>query len=211
MAKNGLEKDRKMDYGIIRSHLNNMIDNFLSYTLTRTTSITRYNTRKFIIKQNVAEHAGNTTMIAMVFSDYFNSIGIKNDTETVMRMAITHDNDEVVSGDLPHPAKYQYGDKSDKLRKAVDELNENIIEYMYNMIPHAKLQKLYKENYHLYKKRKAIESKIVKLADCTDVIIYANNEIALGNKTTILEKRDATERFNRLLKEITTNKDGSGN
>ena len=183
----------------IKKDMNSLVSNFLSYLLTRTTSIVRYNTRKMIVKQNVAEHSGNATLIAMIFSDYFNSIGIANDTEKVMRMAITHDNDEVVSGDLPYTAKYLYGEKSDKLRKAVNELSEDTIEYLYGKLPSKGMRKAYVGMYHEYEARKAIESKIVKLADCADVIIYANAEIALGNKTAVAEKREASATFNRLI------------
>lgn len=186
----------------VKKDMNGLVSNFLSYLLTRTTSIVRYNTRKMIVKQNVAEHSGNATIIAMVFSDYFNSIGVKNDTEKVLRMAITHDNDEVVSGDLPYTAKYLYGEKSDRLRKAVNELSEDTIEFLYGKLPSKGMRDSYVKMYHEYEARKAIESKIVKLADCADVIIYANAEIALGNKTAEAEKKEATATFNRLLDAI---------
>ena len=199
-------KEIKKDSSLIKEDLNHMIDNFLSYAIPRISAIRRYNTRKFIIPQNDLEHMGSVAIIGMLFSDYFNKIGIKNNTEKVMRLAITHDLDEAVTGDVPHDAKYQQGKRSETLRAALAQLSEITMENMYDMIKHEDIRKKYMDLYLEEKERKSIETKIVKLADLTDVIIYSESEMKLGNKIISVERENAKKRFDDMLAQILAHK-----
>lgn len=172
---------------------------FLTYIITRLSSIKRYNTRKFIIPQNVLEHEGSVALIAMVFSDYFNKIGIKNNTEKVMRIAILHDTDEIISGDLPHDSKYEFGSISDDIRKSLERLEHETIELILSKNPNNEINDKYRDLFNEAKGKKTIESLIVKLADFSDVEIYSVIEENLGNKTICLEKENAHKRFTELL------------
>ncbi len=186
----------------IKRELDSLTKNFLSYAISRSSAIRRYNTAKVIIDQNDLEHMGSVTIISMVFSDYFNKIGIKNNTERVMRIAVTHDLDEVVSGDVPHDAKYHFGKYSEKLRKALEQLSENTVDTMYGMVRHNDIRSRYKELYKEQKVRKSIESRIVKLADYTDVVLYCENEVRMGNKDLGEDIKNAESGFNNMLSKI---------
>jgi 5'-deoxynucleotidase YfbR-like HD superfamily hydrolase len=186
----------------VKKELDALVKDFLSYAIARSSAIRRYNTTKVIIDQNDLEHMGAVTMISMLFSDYFNKIGISNDTEKVMRIAITHDLDEAVSGDVPHDAKYQFGKNSDKLRSALEQLSESTVETMYNMIKHKDMRSRYMELYKEQKTRKSVESKIVKLADYVDVIVYCENEMKMGNKELSADRENAVSRLDELLDKI---------
>ena len=141
-------------------------------------------------------------IIRMLFGIPIFKIGISNDTEKVMRIAITHDLDEAVSGDVPHDAKYQFGKNSDKLRSALEQLSESTVETMYNMIKHKDMRSRYMELYKEQKTRKSVESKIVKLADYVDVIVYCENEMKMGNKELSADRENAVSRLDELLDKI---------
>lgn len=186
----------------IKEDLENIRNNFLYMVIERLSSIKRYNTRKFIIPQNVLEHEGSVTLISMLFSDYFNKIGIKNDTEKVLRMAILHDTDEIISGDIPHDAKYDYTNNSEKVREALAFIEKETINNILNEIKRYGLFEKYHNYFNEIKEKKSIEAKIVKLADFVDVMIYTKIENLLGNSTIISELNNSTNNYNKLLNKI---------
>lgn len=186
-----------------KTSFDRIIDDFLQYAIGRTTAIQRYNTKQIIKPQNVMEHEGSVAFIAMVLSDYLNEKGIRNDTEKVLRIAITHDKDEVVSGDVNFVAKYGHGKLSDRLRESLDGLGDYVVKDLYSRINNKKLADKYYELYVDEKKKKSIESKIVKMADSIDVIIYTRQEQALGNKGMLDAEQNARAGFVKIFKEIT--------
>ena len=186
----------------MKKELEHYIKDFFTFAIPRVSAIKRYNTRKFISPQSVLEHLGSVTLITMVLSDYFNSKGIPVNTEKALRIAITHDLDEVVSGDIPHDAKYQYGKNSEKLREALSYLTEQTIKAMYSRLNNKELEKKYLALYYEEKEKKTIEAKIVKLADFIDVMIYSSVELSLGNSTILPEKKNSTKRYQELLEKV---------
>jgi 5'-deoxynucleotidase YfbR-like HD superfamily hydrolase len=187
----------------VEKRCDEFISGFLDYTVERLTSIVRYNTVKFVKPQPLMQHLGSATLIAMLLSDYFNQIGIKNNTERVMRMAIIHDIDEVVSGDIPHEAKYQV-EFSQELREALDKLTTYTIHSTLVMIKDKDLEARYNELFLDEKEKKSIEARIVKLADSADVIIYARHEQKLGNKTMAYIETNAAKNFKNMLALVMT-------
>ncbi len=188
----------------VKKDIDSLVNNFLSYAIAKSSAIRRYNTSKVIIDQNDLEHMGAVTMIAMLFSDYFNKIGISNNTEKVMRIAITHDLDEVVSGDLPHDAKYELGEHSEKLRGVLEQLSESTVRTMYGRIRHEDLRRRYLNTYMEQRQRKTIEAKIAKLADYIDAILYCKNEIRMGNGDLGVVVNSAGKQFDKMLTGILT-------
>jgi len=186
----------------IAKTLDHFTDDFFVFAIRRMTSVKRYNTTAFIREQNIAEHHGNVTFMAMIISDYFNQIGIKNDTEKVMRLAIMHDLAEVVSSDLPHHAKYDYGKISEELRKALTELEKYSMIEILERLKNKELEKKYYQQFAEEKDKKTLESKIVKLADYLDVVVYGSIEYSLGNKQLGIESRNARKKFNALLNDV---------
>lgn len=156
-------------------------DIFLYEVISRLSAIRRYNTRKFVSPQSVMEHSGSVVLISMVISDILNQKGIKNDTEKVMRLAILHDIDETISGDLPHDAKYKNGELSKNLRLSLNELTEYTTKNLLDLLNNSPQTSYYLSLFHEEKQKVTIEAKIVKIADFYDVIIYGLQEEQLGN------------------------------
>ncbi len=179
------------------------MDGFLDYTTDRLSSITRYNTRKVIRKQSVMEHSGAVTLIAMVFSDYLNGMGIANDAERVLRMSILHDMDEVVSGDLPYDAKYSQGKLSENLRNALHELTSYHVDMTLKMMKDRNLEHIYKGLLDEEHAKRTIEAKIVKLADTADTIIYSMQEEKTGNRQLFREvRKHQTKKLHDMIDEL---------
>lgn len=186
----------------VKSDINRITNDFFQYVIDRTSSITRYNTRKFINRQSVLEHEGAVATMAMVLSDYFNDIGIKNDGEKVMRMALLHDVDEVLSGDIPHNAKYQSGKEGERLRDALNLLNDKTVSHTFGLLKHEKLKASYMKLLAEEREKKSTEAMIVKIADFLDVVIYTNTEISMGNASLHTEHVNALKRAEELIEKI---------
>lgn len=182
--------------------LNKNVYGYLSYITGRLSSISRYSTTKSITRQSVMEHIGNVAFISLVLSEYFNAHGMKNDTGKAVKLALIHDVSEVISGDLPHDSKYNYGKISEGLRKQLGSLEEITMDYALGKLKDKKLSSALYSLFAEYNERRTIESKIVKLADLYDVALYTHQEMDLGNKSLRREHAYATRRFKSLLKEI---------
>lgn len=191
-----------MDSKRVKSDIDRITTDFFQYVVDRTSSITRYNTRKFINRQSVLEHEGAVATIAMILSDYFNDIGIKNDSEKVVRMALLHDVDEVLSGDIPHNAKYQSGEEGDRLRDALNVLSDKTVSHTFGLLNHEKLKASYMKLLEEERQKTSTEAMIVKIADFLDVVIYANTEISMGNASLQTERANAIKRADELIEKI---------
>ena len=185
----------------IQKELDNIKSNFFDEITYRLSAIQRYNTRHFVHSESVLEHTGAVVLISTVISDYFNEIGIKNNTELVMKSAVFHDAPEVISGDLPHNAKYQHGKLSDDLRKSLTEFEDYTLSHLISKLPKEMMTK-YLKIYVEYKEKKSLESKIVKLGDFMSVILYSEREMGLGNNNIYIERDNSKARFYKLFDEI---------
>jgi len=185
----------------IVNDLEHFRDNFLDYVIGRLSGIQRYSTVRVLKPQSVMQHSGSVTLITMVLSDYFNSIGIKNDPERALRLAIMHDADETVSGDLPYAAKYLEKGSED-LRRALHKLNQSTMRNLLRLLNNKPLAKKYGSMYKETKALRSIESKIVKIADSMDVILYIRHEQSLGNSTLKRDEQNANQRLNDMLLQV---------
>jgi 5'-deoxynucleotidase len=181
------------------------LNRYLSYVIGRLSSITRYSTRKYIIRQTVMEHIGAVAFISMVLSEYLNNHGVRNDSGKVIKLALIHDVSEVISGDLPHDSKYDYGEVSRGLRKQLGSLEKITMKYALAKLKDKKTSDRIYSLFEEYNARNTVESKIVKLADLYDVILYTQQEMSLGNKSLHGEYTNTKRNFNSLMKEVCGN------
>jgi putative hydrolase of HD superfamily len=186
----------------MQDQLNKNVNRYLSYVIGRLSSITRYSTRKFIIRQTVMEHIGDVAFISMVLSEYLNNHGVRNDSGRVIKLALIHDVPEAISGDLPHDSKYDYGEVSRGLRKQLEGLEKITMNYALAKLNDKKTASAVYSLFEEYNARKTIESKIVKLADLYDVILYTQQEMSMGNKSLHTEYRNTKREFNALMKSV---------
>ena len=108
--------------------------------------------------ESVADHVFRVASLAMVLSDE-----LKMDTGKIVKMALLHDWEEVITGDIRSPEKEQMGDAVSKkgveaFQKIIENLPENIkTEYL----------KLWKE----FEDQKTDEAKFVKNVDLIEMLI----------------------------------------
>ena len=182
---------------------------YVSYVISRLSSITRYSTRKYIIRQTVLEHIGAVAFISMVLSEYLNNHGVRNNSGRVIELALIHDVPEMISGDLPHDSKYDYGEVSRGLREQLASLEKITMRYTLAKLNDKKTSKTIYSLFEEYNARKTIESKIVKLADLYDVILYTHQEMSLGNRSLLNEYKSTKREVDLLMKGIRRNSKAS--
>ncbi len=172
---------------------------FSDKAIYKTSSIRRYNTTQIIQQQSVLEHEGSVALIAMLLSDYFIKNGAKLDTEKIMRMAIIHDLDEAIYGDIPYDAKYEYGKTSEEFRAALERMKIFTLRMILSSIGDSDLAKKYFGLMMEEKEKGTPEARIVKLADYIDVLIFINHELSLGNRSVRDIKEKAEKNIRGML------------
>ncbi len=194
-----------------KANKNSMLDDiyriisFSDKVIYKTSSIRRYNTTQIIQQQSVLEHEGSVALIAMLISDYLIKKGVKLDTEKIMRMAIIHDLDEAIYGDIPYDAKYEFGKTSEEFRAALENMKIFTLKMILNTIGDSTLANKYFDLMMEEKEKGTLEARIVKLADYIDVLIFINHELSLGNKSVLDIKKKAEKNIHQLLLKLAEN------
>ena len=136
--------------------------------------ISRWQLITSAIPQNLAEHTCNTILISMILSDVLGTMGVTVDVEKVLRKAAIHDLEEVAMGiDVPTPVKYGKGD----LRRFLNEMGGVMFEEMLKEIP-KDIQRKYLE---IKEEKESIEDGIVEIADKLDALLFALEQVEMGN------------------------------
>jgi len=161
------------------SKLKNLI-RFIFEHHTRLSCILRFNNTPRIASENVAEHSYYVAFLSMLMGDYLESTGVKVDRLRLIQMALLHDIEEAISGDILAPIK------QGMFRKVLDKENTKNIALLTGGLGDGEK---YSALWHEVVDEKTLESKIIKLVDRMSCIIYCIREIHLGNKyfSAILE------------------------
>ena len=138
-------------------------------------SLTRYSQTHLVNEESVLEHTGFVCLMAYTIGSKV-SESENLDIGLLLRKAVTHDIDEIVTGDIPRPTKYYSKEFRDSVQKIEDE-NMNRIASGLNMpYMHCDWQR----------SKSGPEGFIVGLCDCFAVIYKAYYEaVMFGNKTII--------------------------
>jgi len=111
------------------------------------------------LPENVAAHSYGVAMISMWICDYLRAEGREVDVELVLRMALLHDVEESVTGDIPKPVKSQFSD--------IDTVEGLAQEKVLNATPSWKMY------LREYSARQSLASRIVKAADVLQMQMMA--------------------------------------
>jgi len=127
--------------------------------------ISRFNFKSKLHQESVASHSFYTTLYASMISDILISYyPIK--TELVLKMALVHDAEEVVLGDVLATTKIAIKETYNKLAESVvDDILFDYAQYWKN-----------------YNNTDCLECIVVKFADKISGISFCKSEIELGNK-----------------------------
>ncbi|NLM73209.1 MAG: 5'-deoxynucleotidase [Clostridiaceae bacterium] len=143
--------------------------------LSRMKHIYRWSLMRNVNNENIQEHSLQTAMIAhglaMIKNKYFNG---NVNSEKVALIAIFHDCNETITGDLPTPIKYYNPDIQDAYKKLEDVSKQKLL----SMLPDQ-----LREDYRgiLFFDESSEEGKLVKAADRLCAYIKCIEEKKAGN------------------------------
>lgn len=151
------------------------------YSLSR---LARYNTRRRIKDESVAEHSFHTSVIVGLLHEHY-----EFNREHAMCMATVHDLAESDISDIPHDVK----NSSPEFKAMIDR------------IEHEVFKRKWPTFYQWFKELScgdSVEARIVHLADVISVMQYVASEESLGNSTLADIKENASRRYLRLLETL---------
>jgi len=133
----------------------------------RLKNLARFNNISRINTETVAEHSYFVAFYTMLLADKVYGIN----TELALKLALVHDIEETISGDLPHNVKEKYPE----FLLNLEEMNDSIVKDIFSS--NGEYLDLWREVRGLETK----EARLVHLCDIISVILYTKNEIEMGN------------------------------
>src|SRR3990167_6543819 len=121
------------------------------YISDRTLShIIRFNRMTQHFPEDVAEHSFYTAHFTQILCDLLVEKKIKIDALRAISMALLHDQEEALTGDIITPTKRG----SEKISEAIDELNKDLIKLRFEEIDagNSYFEEIYKEQFTSLKK-----------------------------------------------------------
>lgn len=134
-----------------------------------------FNTWNCIRDMSIAEHTSDMSNIALLLTVWLEYKGNRVNSTLVLSRCLLHDVEETITNDLPLPLKRENKElaevwakaKNFVMAKAVAILPESIGAWVLETWQHSKAD--------------GIEGEIVKAADLLSMVMYANEEIEMGN------------------------------
>lgn len=123
--------------------------------------------------QSVSEHSYSVAFLAMLVGDYLADKGGKVDRLRLLKMALIHDVEEVISGDILKTLKHG------KFKEELGKLNEQNMYYLTRLLGGKKEE--YLDFWREVKDGVTLEAKLISFVDMVDRIVYCLKESHLGN------------------------------
>lgn len=142
------------------------LKNIFSKVNRRLSNIERYNNTPRIKNENVAEHSYFVAFYVMMLAD----LVLEIDKERAMCLALIHDVEESISGDIPHNIKLKYPE----MNKSLEKMNLLIAKDIFEDGDYLELWKETREH-------ETLESKLVLFCDILSGYMYTKDEIKMGN------------------------------
>ncbi len=145
--------------------------------LSRMKYINRWGLMRNTIKENIAEHSLDVSVIAhslaVINNVYFNG---DINPERVALLGMYHDATEIITGDLPTPIKYF----APEIKEAYKSVESYAGKEMVNSLP-KEMQSYYTNLFNVKEEEKELW-KFVKAADKLSALIKCVEEKRMGNK-----------------------------
>lgn len=181
----------------------NKIVKFIFENHNRLSCIIRYNNTPKLSPESVAEHSYYVAFLVMLIGDYLVDKGVRLNKERLMKAAMLHDIEEIISGDVIKILKV--GD----FKIALDKLNRRSMQHLCEVLGGRRADD-YLQIWEETKAKESIEAKIVDMADMMSVLIYCVKEVHCGNRyfkeilifasATIDTFRDTVPKADKIIK-----------
>lgn len=192
----GTEPDHALDANIFRL---TQPDGFLALVINEFSRMERYSNSHVLHRQSVMEHTGSVSLIAMVISDMLDDNNIKHDREKVLRLAITHELNEMILGEIPLNVKR--GMSKEQLEGLRDAARDGMPGLL-SSLKDTRLYRSYRELFDEEEARESMEYLILKAADIVDTFIFYRREVAAGNREIHDIEMDNRKDFEEILGRI---------
>ncbi len=150
---------------------------FFQHLLNRNLAqVVRFNNRPQHFPESVAEHSYYVAYFGLLLCKLLDKKNIRVDSTKVMQMALIHDSEEGLTGDILNPFKHH----NDKVFSAIREVNKEMIKEVFSDLPKdlaTDLEDLWKEE----NAQTSLESQVVKISDRLSLLSKCNEEIEAGN------------------------------
>jgi len=161
--------------------------------ISRMKYINRWGLMRNTHPENIQEHSLQVSIIAHALASIRNSYFDGNvNADRAAVLAIFHDSNEIITGDMPTPIKYYNPDISDAYKKVEHLSREKLV----SMLP-EELQSSYRNIFFAMKEEEELWT-LVKAADRIAAYIKCLEEEKAGNK----EFKKASEVILKSIKEI---------
>lgn len=143
--------------------------------LSRMRHIYRWSLMRNVTKENIQEHSLQVAMIAHGLALIKNKMyGGQVNVERIALLALYHDSNETITGDLPTPIKYF----NPEIKSAYKELESISKDKLLTLLPED-----FKEEYRsiLFYEEESEEGRIIKAADRLSAYIKCLEEMKAGN------------------------------
>jgi len=160
---------------ILMSDLMHNLIEFVFGQHNRLSCIKRYNNTPKLSEESVAEHSYYVAVMAMLIADYLSiEKDIIIDVEDLLRMALLHDLEEIISGDIIKVLK------SGGFKEELDKMNERSMHFLVDGL--GRQGEYYFNSWKSAKNKMSLEAKIIDLVDWLAILVYCVKEIHMGNK-----------------------------
>ena len=150
-------------------------------------SITRYSQLHLVKPESVLEHTGFVCLFSYLLAEEMNSkCEDKIDIGTLLKKAVVHDMDEVVTGDIPRPTKYFNKEATAAFEKIAKNGMSQIIEELdIGHLPDKSRDVLFS---NWLNSKAGPEGSVLALSDLAAVVFKIWDEVVLlGNKKLVLQ------------------------
>lgn len=142
----------------------------------RAAHIKRYHTTPMFAQESVAEHSHYVAMIARLIAYTLEQVGRPIDTLRAVDLAMIHDYEETISGDIISTFKHS----DPELLDLLERLTDRAIDEVFSSLP-SELARYYIE---LWRQHSAgsIEGQVVSVADKLASLSFAHEQLRMGNQ-----------------------------
>lgn len=113
-----------------------------------------------------------------------NNNGLQIDPAKTQRLALYHDDPEVITGDIPTPIKYSMKQHERlQLRKAEEEATKILATRYFGINPLNQRRRQYLQDQRDMTRKESVEARIVNIADKMEGLCETIHEIRCGNDT----------------------------
>lgn len=154
--------------------MSKIFDHFLNRSISH---VVRFNGHPQQFPESLSEHSFYVAYFAMIIGELLKKHKEDIDEAKILKMALIHDMEETISGDILSPFKHY----NEEILQAIGKVNQETIKIVFKDLPEEmnnKMIGLWVEE----SEQETVEAQIIKVADKLSLISKCYEEANMGNK-----------------------------